>query len=71
MQGLEFRHQNGRPYPEWRDAVLGDLMRVKPVGILTIGAGINDLNPVIRFEPCLTCNTEDLDHLDRALTQVI
>lgn len=71
MQGLEFRHPNGRPYPEWRDIVLGRLMKVEPVGILTMGAGISDLNPVIRFEPCLTCSSEDLEILDRALAQVL
>lgn len=71
MQGLEFRHPNGRPYPEWRDAVLGGLLKAEPVGILTMGAGINDLNPIIRFEPCLTCSSEDLEILDQALTQVL
>lgn len=71
MQGLEFQHPNGRPYPEWRDAVLDNLMKVEPVGILTMGAGLNDFNPVIRFEPCLTCNSEDLEILDRALTHVL
>lgn len=71
MQGLEFRHSNGRPYPEWRDVVLRGLMSIEPVGILTMGAGINDLNPVIRFEPCLTCNAEDIEILDRALTHVL
>ena len=71
MQGLEFRHPNGRPYPEWRDAVLGRLMKFEPVGIITLSAGINDINPVIRFEPCLTCNAEDLKILDQALTHVL
>lgn len=71
MQGLEFRHPNGRSYPEWRDMVLSGLMRVGPVGILTMGAGISDLNPVIRFEPCLTCSPEDLEILDRALAHVL
>lgn len=67
LQGLRFFHHSGNPFPEWRDAVLKNLLHAEPVGIITNGAG----DSVVRFEPPLVVSKEDIDYLDSVLTKVI
>jgi len=38
-----------------------------PIGILTLGAGIDGMNPTIRFLPPLTVGQEDMNILRDAL----
>lgn len=71
MRALEFRHTDGTPAPKWRDEVLRKLMRVEPIGIFTIPAGIDAFNPVIRFAPCFTAPEEDFSILDFALSKSV
>lgn len=63
MQGLEFRRHNSHPDPKWRNSTLLNLRSANPIGILTLSAGNDGINPTIRFEPCLTCTREELEYL--------
>ncbi|OGZ96042.1 MAG: hypothetical protein A3I44_00090 [Candidatus Sungbacteria bacterium RIFCSPLOWO2_02_FULL_51_17] len=67
MQGLEFRKHDSIPDPKRRNTVLMALKNAKPLGILTLGAGIDALNPTIRFLPPLTVSREEIGYLETTL----
>ena len=68
MQGLEFKEVRKGADHETRDKVLVNLAKN---GILTHGAGLNAINPTIRFTPPYITTKEDIDEMITALKKSI
>ena len=68
MQGLEFRDICNSADPETRDKVLVNLAKN---GVLTHGAGLNSLNPTIRFTPPYITTKEEIDEMIAALKKSV
>ncbi|MBI2628177.1 MAG: aminotransferase class III-fold pyridoxal phosphate-dependent enzyme [Candidatus Niyogibacteria bacterium] len=58
MIGVEFINEEGRPNSAFRDAVL---KKGLDNGLLLLGAGHSERNPVIRFLPPLTVTKDEVD----------
>ena len=69
MQGLEFKKTDGAPDPAQRDAVLKRLFEAKPIGIFTLPAGLDEINPTIRFAPAFIITQEEIRYLDEILAK--
>ncbi len=68
MQGLEFcRNRFYADAAAYRNTVLRALRDAEPVGIITLGAGVDHLNPTIRFSPPYIATQFEIEYLDEAL----
>jgi 4-aminobutyrate aminotransferase len=68
MQGLEFRKEWREPDARLRNKVLANLAEN---GVLTQGAGNDNINPTIRFTPPYITTNKDIDEMAEALKKSI
>ena len=71
MQGLQFGRRPHGADPHTRNSVFKKLLAAEPMGIVTAGAGIDTINPIIRFEPPLTVTKEDIDYLCSTMSSIL
>ncbi len=71
MRGLEFKKPSRAPESDRRNKALEKLLAADPIGILTLPAGLDGMNPTIRFLPPLIVRPDEIKYVQEKLSQIL